>query len=1195
MVVHLTARVAWHDDGWNGNICRKPDCNTYCVGNRSYPGDTIAQRRDLVRERANAGRPVADLRDADLPPCIFSVNAFGDRTVTGYADPPSWWRKDEASRTEWEIPSATVCVWPAEVVYGDTAKGPDGRYDNNRRAQNVDEFFALPVPDKSLIFYYANYSNPLSTDELPRYLLVGVSRLKAIGDRLSYDGTTEYVRQRHAGGMIWARNITSHYPEEGFRLPYHKYRSEPDKLARIAISPDDPRTCKWVTRHVTNDEAIGLLEQLLGALQFLHDLGDTSDNWSFRKDWTLNCIGDLWRRRGLYPGLPRVAELIGANEAIRAISAVTDHDKLRQLHSDLFQSIEAKTEASHIYLVGSTLQKVSRTWALLSPDQRVLLRHLLPRLDLGVTQMKRIMEENCRKRAKHGLRFRVRAPVDNPYLLCENYIGDDPSDRIPWGVVDRGIFPSPELGGKSLGDVDTDDARRLRSLCVDELQREPNHVFQAADHVLARVNKRLDVLPGWKSCSFTDRHFDVDHEELEDALVFRSEHERRWVYLRTSYEDEREVEYTLVNLVRRGQLVLKRSVSREDWRAYIEDRESPLFNQDGDRYAKAIESQANACQAIFRQPLAVVTGAAGTGKTTVICAIIQAIRRTEGDGTGIAVMTPTGKASDRVRRKLAEQRIGRVNVSTLHSYLAARGWLNDNLTLRREYGRKAGVSTIIIDEASMLELAVMAVFVRATDWHEVRRLVLVGDPNQLPPIGRGRVFADTIEWLEVKSPASVARLDRNLRQFANEIEHKGTAIPRVADLFIARNLRKGGRATSAEDENLLANLHKGGRIDSDFDVVYWSNPDDLSTCLIDTMERKMVDRTPEVKESDPPKRIWWIAEGESVRYQVLTPHRAGLHGVDALNRIIQERFLRDAIAKWGTSHGITLFDKVMQIRNRGGSYRIRAYNEDSRKAEQVEIYNGEIGYVNPQYGDQGVHFRRNRSMAVRFAHKSKLWVNYNDESEIERNLELAYAVSIHKAQGSEFDHTFVIVPRTEGRILSPELLYTALTRATNHCTLLVEKDIGSLLIARRPENGEMQCVNSSLFDGMFRFVPDPMARREDWYEEGLIHRALTEDMVRSKSELVIANMLCERRVPFKYEMPLYAPDGTMYLPDFTITWNGETWYWEHWGRLESDRYRKHMALKHEWYNEHFPGRLVETVESGELSQDANALIKEKFS
>ena len=75
MTVHLTARLAWHDDGWNGRICEKPDCNTYCVGMHSFPGDVVARERNLALETENAGAPIAKLSGAQIPAFIIDVVA----------------------------------------------------------------------------------------------------------------------------------------------------------------------------------------------------------------------------------------------------------------------------------------------------------------------------------------------------------------------------------------------------------------------------------------------------------------------------------------------------------------------------------------------------------------------------------------------------------------------------------------------------------------------------------------------------------------------------------------------------------------------------------------------------------------------------------------------------------------------------------------------------------------------------------------------------------------------------------------------------------------------------------------------------------------------------------------------------------------------------------------------------------------
>ncbi len=482
----------------------------------------------------------------------------------------------------------------------------------------------------------------------------------------------------------------------------------------------------------------------------------------------------------------------------------------------------------------------------------------------------------------------------------------------------------------------------------------------------------------------------------------------------------------------------------------------------------------------------------------------------------------------------------------------------------------------------------------------MRRFILVGDQNQLPPIGRGKVFADTIEWLSEKQPESTALLKQNLRLMENFSKNKGTSILKLAELFIASNAKNNTKATSLEAEKLLTRVHKGGEIDTDLRVVYWDDPRTLCNLLIETIESEMSDHTGKLPNPDKPYELWRSAfNWQPEFYQILTPHRGEIHGVESLNESIQKRIASKLINNHGAIDGITLYDKVIQYRNRSQSDPIYAYNFDTGKYEKTEIFNGEIGFVQKHNFDKNPQ-RPLKRFQVKFARKEHLAVAYGRDlnkkgrrESVEENLELAYAISIHKAQGSEFNHTYVLVPESKARALSSELFYTALTRATEHCTLFIEGDVSTLLSARRPENIQRGLVNSSLFDGFFQPVPDKLIRRKDWYEEGKIHQDLADNMVRSKSELIIANLLHDRNIPFQYEVLLKARDGTIYLPDFTITWKGETWYWEHWGMI-SESYQKHREAKVDWYNKHFPGRLLETFESKTLSQDAANLIKNTF-
>ncbi len=345
--------------------------------------------------------------------------------------------------------------------------------------------------------------------------------------------------------------------------------------------------------------------------------------------------------------------------------------------------------------------------------------------------------------------------------------------------------------------------------------------------------------------------------------------------------------------------------------------------------------------------------------------------------------------------------------------------------------------------------------------------------------------------------------------------------------------------------------------------------------------------------------------------QVISPYLHETFGTEAVNLRLQQEARGTSLTRIGSLAGITLFDKVIQIRNRGASDPLRAWNFKTNANEPCEIFNGELGYVLPHLFDKNWKWSefRLKHFRVSFSRKEHLAVGYGrdlgkyeqggrpkwiKEEKPEDNLELAYAISVHKSQGSEFDRVYFILPKQKAALLSPELFYTGITRASKHCTVLIEEDIQPLLRIHRPESSHLVGINCSLFD----FTPAPdgfeLLRREGYFEEGKIHRALAEVMVRSKSEVIIANMLFEREIAFEYEKPLYAPDGTFYLPDFTILWRGERYYWEHLGLLEREEYQNKWALKKAWYEKHFPGRLVTTEESGNLSIDAKTLIEKMF-
>ncbi len=1190
MTTHISVRLAWHDSGWNGCICRDPKSNTYCVGQYSYQRDMIVRDRDLAWEQPRAGQPCRQLDG--VPPCIHSINAFGPDALEAYMPPPSWFN-DGTQVKKWRLPPYTVSTWPYEEMYKDEVLNPGGRpkYDPVKRREAANDFFAQIIPDRSLIFYYANYSNPFSENDRHFYVVVGASRVKAVGQELTWVGQSA-SKEKLYGPNAWARDVTSHYPDQGLRIPYQLYMDRPDVLERILFVPENPRHFKYAARHISDDGALGLIERLSEIVGVLQEIGDESENWQVRQDWLASVMAELWRNRGLYPGILRVWDYLKFSEAIHYAMAQIPIRGEQDVKGELFTFVQGgRDTVSGLSLDAKRVKAVRKRWRYLEPDKQALLRDVLPRFDLQTGQIRCILDkpESASIYASHA------EIAENPYILCEQYVGSDPDDQITFSQIDHGMFPSPDLGVEP--ELEPDDWQRLRALCVEQLQRARQHTFLPAEQVLHGLNHKLSFLPEWKRAQFTLRHLEVEEEDLSGALTYRRAGGQLYLYRKSVFEDERKVEAVLRQLASRPDIQLRFPVTERHWKTYLYDSNSELAKSHPDEYERAIADQIAVCQQIFRRPISVICGTAGTGKTTVIKAIIQAIEKAHGTGTSFQLLAPTGKAADRLRELTGK------DARTIHSFLAQNKWLNDNFTFRRRGGQgEEGYTTYIIDESSMLDLPLVATFFRAVNWNAVQRLIFVGDPNQLPPIGTGKVFADLIDWLKHEMPEHVGKLTTNMRQLCNRLTGQGTSLLKLASLYLRHELADEKSADlDAQEDGILQQVQEGGNVDGDLRVLYWQTTDDLERILIETIVADMEQDTGLSFDPKRPYELWKAAMEDDEKLcpeatQVISPYRGELFGIEHINHVLQQHRNGWWLENKGALGGVTVFDKVIQIRNRARSNAIWAYNLQTRKSERIDLFNGEIGMTKIHAFDKnwkwgGFHVRR---FQVVFSRRQNYWVGYDSESAVSENLELAYAISVHKSQGSEFQRVYFVLPKHKRTLLSPELFYTGLTRAQTHCTLLIQEDIAPLLTLRRLENSHLARINSSLFE--FRPAPPELQTMRDWYEEGKIHRTLTEQMVRSKSEVIIANMLADRDIPFKYEVPLYAPDGTFYLPDFTITWRGEQWYWEHLGMLHDERYRNHWETKRAWYEKHgFADRLITTSEvSGFDSQKVLQVLHERF-
>lgn len=301
-------------------------------------------------------------------------------------------------------------------------------------------------------------------------------------------------------------------------------------------------------------------------------------------------------------------------------------------------------------------------------------------------------------------------------------------------------------------------------------------------------------------------------------------------------------------------------------------------------------------------------------------------------------------------------------------------------------------------------------------------------------------------------------------------------------------------------------------------------------------------------------------------WQILSPTRIQPFGTDELNRVIQHRFrarlleqARDPHTRWPRPMGeqeIIYHDKVMQ--------RVNQQKWLPKDAKGLRfVANGEIGIVVGAWkGKPG----KPDNLQVVFSTQPDSEYRYS-RSDVKEAIELAYGLTVHKAQGSDFGTAILILPR-KAQTLSRELLYTGLTRFIEKLILLVEKDSQPLLNYRRPESSDTMRRTTRMFKLLIGQDAGDVGIVGPYRPEGLIHRTSDGTAVRSKSEVIVYDVLLSLGLSVQYEQPLVAKSGDpndFRLPDFTISYQGRMWFWEHLGMLDRASYKTDWQDKERWY------------------------------
>ena len=394
---------------------------------------------------------------------------------------------------------------------------------------------------------------------------------------------------------------------------------------------------------------------------------------------------------------------------------------------------------------------------------------------------------------------------------------------------------------------------------------------------------------------------------------------------------------------------------------------------------KLDDMQRMAVKAAITNGVLVLTGGPGTGKTTTINAMIHFF---ESEGMDILLAAPTGRAAKRMSEATG------CEAKTIHRLLELAYMPEDDS--RMQYGRNEEnpleADVIIIDEMSMVDLPIMHTLLKAISVGT--RLILVGDKDQLPSVGAGSVLKDLIQ----SECFAVVKLVKIFRQ--------------------------------AEQSDIVVNAHKINRgervlLDNKSRDFFFLKRDDANVIIsvvLTLIQKKL------------PKYV----DADMLDIQVLTPMKKGLLGVERLNTILQQYLNPPDVKKVEKEHGNRKFrvgDKVMQIKN---NYQLEweiATKYGLVIDSGVGVFNGDIGRVI----DINLHTEK---MKVEFEEKKVVEYPF----ELLEELELAYAITIHKSQGSEYPA--VVIPLLQGprQLYHRNLIYTAVTRAKK-CVTLVGSDV----------------------------------------------------------------------------------------------------------------------------------------------------------
>lgn len=541
--------------------------------------------------------------------------------------------------------------------------------------------------------------------------------------------------------------------------------------------------------------------------------------------------------------------------------------------------------------------------------------------------------------------------MKNPYILI------DVASKVSFEKVDKIAL---ELG------IPSDAYKRIRSGIKYGLERIALNGNSAVlyDNLVDYVEELLKVSK--ESVEETIINMKAKEEIIIEDRI-ENEKIQEWVYLKMFYNAEKNIALRLIGL---------RDAENSK---YIGSLKSELKDIEKDINLKLSEKQREAIELINDNNVCVITGGPGTGKTTIIKAVIELYKK---HGKKPVLCAPTGRAAKRMTETTGEE------AKTLHRLLELMGGDDENLFSAELLVTPIDGDIIIVDEASMLDMFLMNYLVKAI--YKGTKLVLVGDIDQLPSVGPGSVLKDIIESDEI----CTIRLSQIFRQAAKSKIIINSHRVNEGEEFIGGSTKQTN--VDGEEIDLL----------DDFFFINETNQESIQKTIVSLCKGRLQ----KFGNYDFFNNI-----------QVITPTKKGKLGTKELNILLQEELNPLEESKNEREYGNIKFrenDRVMQTKN---NYNILWEKENERNFNKDlgnGVFNGELGRIEKISS-------KDKTILVRFDDGK---VATYEGNELEQ-LEHAYSITVHKSQGSEFDVVILVVAQTAPMLLTRNLIYTAMTRA----------------------------------------------------------------------------------------------------------------------------------------------------------------------